>query len=84
MESGKLYDEIVEALKAAFPDPGDMDRVVGSADIGVSFGEYKVGRPTYPQALGRWSPITRTPRACSCRFSRRPRRRTRGTRGSGR
>ncbi len=51
MESGKLYDEIVEALKAAFPDPGDMDRVVGSADIGVSFGEYKVGRPTYPQAL---------------------------------
>ena len=29
MQSGAMRDEIVEALLDAFPDPGDMDIVVG-------------------------------------------------------
>jgi hypothetical protein len=52
MQSGAMRDEIVEALRAAFPDAGDMERVVGLADIGTLFSDYRVGLgTTYPQAL---------------------------------
>jgi hypothetical protein len=52
MQSGELQDEIVEAFRAAFPDPGDMGLVVGLADIGASFDDYRTGvGTTYPQAL---------------------------------
>ena len=52
MQSGAKRDEIVEALRAAFPDPGDMGRVVELADIGASFDDYRTADgTTYPQAL---------------------------------
>lgn len=52
MRSGAMHDEIVEALRSAFPDPGDMSLVVNSADIGVSFDDYRVAlNITYPQAI---------------------------------
>jgi hypothetical protein len=41
---------LVEALRAAFPDPGDMGLVVGLADIGTSFADAPK-EATYPQAL---------------------------------
>lgn len=52
MQSGAMRDEIVEALRAAFPDPGDMGRVVELANIGTSFDDYRTAiGTTYPQAL---------------------------------
>ncbi len=52
MQSGVMRDEVVEALRAAFPDPGDMARVVGLADIGISFDDYRTAvGTTYRQAL---------------------------------
>src|SRR5262245_7730720 len=47
-----MRDEVVEALRAAFPDPGDMGGVVELANIGTSFDEYRTAiGTTYPQAL---------------------------------
>jgi V8-like Glu-specific endopeptidase len=47
-----MHDQIVEALRAAFPDPGDMSRVVLSADIGVTFDDFRAAvATTYPQAI---------------------------------
>jgi hypothetical protein len=47
-----MRDEIVEALRAAFPDPGDMGRVVELADIGARFDDYRTAvGTTYRQAL---------------------------------
>ena len=52
MQSGAMRDQIVKALRAAFPDPGDMSLVVDAADIGVSFDDYRTAvNTTYPQAI---------------------------------
>jgi hypothetical protein len=49
MQSGAMRDEIVEALRAAVPDPGDMGRVVELADIGARFDDYRTAvGTTYP------------------------------------
>jgi hypothetical protein len=47
-----MHDQIVEALRAAFPDPGDMSRVVLLADIGATFADYTTAvGTTFPQAI---------------------------------
>jgi len=52
MHSGARRDEIVEALLDAFPDPGDMEIVVGLADIGTRFATYRTAVGiAYEQAL---------------------------------
>jgi len=40
MTSGKLQDDIVNALDAAFPLPGGIERVVDRADLGYGFEEF--------------------------------------------
>lgn len=52
MRSGAIRYEIIEALLAAFPDPGDMDIVVRLADIGTNFANFRTAvGTTYEQAL---------------------------------
>ena len=51
MRSGKLLNEIVDVVQAAFPDSGDMRLVVDDAEIGARLTNYLVGGVTYRQAL---------------------------------
>ena len=52
MQSGARRDEIVEALRDAFPDPGDMEIVVGLPGIGTNFKDYRTAvGTTYRKAL---------------------------------